>query len=87
LKLQIENFSESTLFDLRARLTQIFGKNNGISVGQTEVFWTDLTIDQACTPLSDVLSFVMTNFTVLDVRILEISMESVVQKVYDGALG
>jgi ABC-type uncharacterized transport system ATPase subunit len=28
----------------------------------------------------------MANFTVSDVRIVEISMENVVQKVYDGAL-
>lgn len=87
LKLQIENFSESTLNTLRTGLTHQFGENHGISIGQTEEFWTDLTIDQACTPLSDVLSFTMTNFSVFDVRIVEISMESVVQKVYNGALG
>jgi len=56
-------------------------------VAQTEEFWTDITFDQALTPLSDVLNFVMKNFSVLDVRIVEISMENVVQKVYDGALG
>jgi hypothetical protein len=32
------------------------------------------------------LSFVMGNFPVSDVRIVEIAMESVVRKVYDGAL-
>jgi hypothetical protein len=45
-----------------------------------------VTIDQARTPLSDVLTFVMNNFVVKDVRIVEISMENVVRKVYDGAL-
>jgi len=33
-----------------------------------------------------VLNTVMTSFPVYDVRIVEISMENVVQKVYDGAL-
>src|ERR1700690_800085 len=86
LKLQIDGFSESTLQDLGQKLAQRFGEKNGITTGRTEEFWTDLTIDQACTALSDVLSFVMANFPISDVRLLEISMESVVQKVYNGAL-
>jgi ABC-type uncharacterized transport system ATPase subunit len=61
--------------------------DSGITVAETEEFWTDVTIDQARTPLSEVLNFVMSNFKVDDVRILEISMEKVVRRVYDGALG
>ena len=86
LKLQIDNFTATTLNELREKLTERFGPENGIVVAETEEFWTDVTIDQARTPLSDVLSFVMGTFSVFDVRIVEISMESVVQKVYDGAL-
>lgn len=87
LKLQINDFSESTLQSLRDKLGARFGADHGITVAETEEFWTDVTIDQARTPLSDVLSFVMTAFPVFDVRIVEIAMENVVQKVYDGALG
>jgi len=87
LKLQIDNFSESTLTDLRTDLAKHFDVDHGIVVAQTEEFWTDVTIDQAHTPLSDVLNFVMSGFPVSDVRIVEISMENVVQRVYDGALG
>ena len=87
LKLQIDNFSGSTLDELKLKLTDCFGAGHGITIAETEEFWTDVTIDQARTPLSDVLSFVMNNFTVIDVRIVEISMENVVRKVYDGALG
>ena len=86
LKIQIDNFSETTLSDLRGKLETKFGAESGITVAETEEFWTDITIDQARTPLSDVLNFIMTNFSVFDVRIVEISMENVVQKVYDGAL-
>ena len=86
LKLQFDDFSGSTLNDLDIKLKQRFGEKNAISIGQTEDFWTDVTIDQARTPLSEVLGLVMTNFKVSDVRIVEISMESVVQKVYNGAL-
>ncbi len=86
LKLQIDDFNASTLPALRETLAERFGAGNGIVVAETEESWTDVTIDQARTPLSDVLSLVMSAFPVFDVRIVEISMESVVQKVYDGAL-
>jgi ABC-2 type transport system ATP-binding protein len=71
---------------LKNKLADKFGAGHGITISETEESWTDITIDQARTPLSDVLNFVMTNFSVFDVRIVEISMESVVRKVYDGAL-
>ena len=86
LKLQVDNFNKTTLQTLNEKLTERFGAGHGIAVGESEEFWTDVTIDQARTPLSDVLNHVMTNFPVSDVRIVEISMENVVRKVYDGAL-
>jgi ABC-2 type transport system ATP-binding protein len=86
LKLQIDDFTESTLQELIYKLNNCYGLEHGITVAETEEFWTDVTIDQARTPLSDVLSFVMNNFAVSDVRIVEISMENVVRRVYDGAL-
>ena len=87
LKLQIDNFNATTIQVLNDKLCDRFGVNAGITVAETEEFWTDVTIDQARTPLSDVLSFVISNFKVDDVRIVEISMENVVRRVYDGALG
>jgi ABC-type uncharacterized transport system ATPase subunit len=87
LKLQIDHFTDSTLQELTFKLMDCFGADHGISIAETEEFWTDVTIDQARTPLSDVLGVVMNNFRVIDVRIVEISMENVVRKVYDGALG
>jgi ABC-2 type transport system ATP-binding protein len=86
LKLQINGYSDATLAALRNQLTGQFGAGHGITIAQTEEYWTDITIDQARTRLSDVLGFVMSNFSVADVRIVEISMENVVRKVYDGAL-
>ena len=86
LKLQVDNFDSTTLAALRQRLGERFGAGSGIVVAETEEFWTDVTIDQARTPLADVLTFVIAGFPVCDVRIVEISMENVVQKVYAGAL-
>lgn len=87
IKVQIDEFSETTNQQLQDKLNDRFGPGNNISIAETEEFWTDVTIDQARTPLSDVLGFVMSSFKVSDVRIVEIAMENVVQKVYDGALG
>jgi ABC-2 type transport system ATP-binding protein len=86
LKLQIDHFTETTLPELTHKINDCFEGDHGITVAETEEFWTDLTIDQARTPLSEVLSFAMSNFPVSDVRIVEISMENVVRRVYDGAL-
>src|SRR5512144_1768951 len=57
LKLQIDNFEETTIQRLNDKLCEKFGLDSGISIAETEEFWTDVTIDQARTPLSDVLSF------------------------------
>lgn len=86
LKLQINGFDETTLGRLHAGLEQEFQAGDSIAVCESEEFWTDVTIDQSRTPLSDVLNYVMRSFPVFDVRIEEISMESVVQKIYEGAL-
>jgi ABC-2 type transport system ATP-binding protein len=87
LKLQISDFNQNTLPALASKFDERFGSNHGITIAETEEFWTDVTIDQARTPLSDVLGTVMAHFSVFDVRIVEIAMENVVQRVYDGALG
>jgi ABC-2 type transport system ATP-binding protein len=87
LQLQIHDFDALTLQALHDRFAERFGADHGITIGETEEYWTDVTIDQARTPLSDVLSFTMSNFPVFDLRIVEIAMENVVQKVYAGALG
>lgn len=87
IKLQINDFSPATLGALGDKFQGRFGDSHGITIGETEEFWTDVTIDQARTPLSEVLNTAMSNFPVADVRIVEVSMEHVVQKVYDGALG
>jgi hypothetical protein len=55
-------------------------------VDSTEAGWTDVMVNQDHIPLLDVLTLLMKEFTIQDVRILEIPMESVVQKIYDGAL-
>lgn len=86
LKVQVDNFTPQTPTDMEMALMKRFGENSGITINQSEESWSDITVDQSVTQLSDVLSFLMAEFAISDVRIVEISMENVVQKVYDGAL-
>jgi ABC-2 type transport system ATP-binding protein len=86
LEVQIAGANGGTADDIEARLAQRFGEEVGIMVRPGEESWVAITIDQARIPLSDVLNFMMTTFSVDDVRILEISMENVVQRIYEGAL-
>lgn len=86
IKLQINDFTPESVQDLTRDLAGHFPADSNITVAETEEFWTDVTIDQARTPLSDVLSHIMSTHSIADVRIVEISMENVVKKVYDGAL-
>jgi ABC-2 type transport system ATP-binding protein len=86
LKVQIHRFEEGTLDQLKARLDGQFGADCAIVVEHTEEGWTDVTVNQDRVPLLDVLHFVMEAFPIKDVRIVEISMENVVQRIYEGAL-
>jgi len=86
LKVQVRGYDDSTLTQIKAKLQSRFAPNGSLVVDSTEADWTDITVNQDHIPLLDVLSYLMTEFSIQDVRILEIPMESVVQKIYDGAL-
>ncbi|MBN1179496.1 MAG: ATP-binding cassette domain-containing protein [Anaerolineae bacterium] len=86
LKVQIHNYKEGTSDQLEAALGARFGGDAAIAVEHTETGWTDVTVNQDQVPLFDVLRFVMETLPIKDVRIVEISMENVVQQIYDGAL-
>ncbi len=87
LKVQIFGFADDSLASIRTRLSYKFGKKDGsIVVENTEPGWTDVTVNQKDVKLLDALSFLMSEFQAKDVRIVEVSMQSVVQKIYEGAL-
>ena len=86
LKVQIFGFADDTLGRLQARLTERFGQGIPIKIENTEPGWTDVTINQDQVSLLDVLSDLMAGFSVKDIRVVEMSVENVVQRIYDGAL-
>jgi ABC-2 type transport system ATP-binding protein len=86
LKVQIYDFNEDTLARLEKITLERFLQPDAIHFASNEEFWTDITINQEQAPLREVLNLVMSEFSMEDIRIEEISMENVVQKIYDGAL-
>ena len=83
LKMQIIPFTPETCDQAAARLQAQFGV--GFSVSADEEGWIDITINQEQVLLRDVLSFMMAEFKCNDVKITEISMGNVIQKVYEGS--
>lgn len=86
LKVQVYDYSEEAKQKMEDLILSKFPQKDAVHFGNSEEFWTDITINQDQAPLNEVLNLVMANFALEDVRILEISMENVVQKIYEGAL-
>ncbi len=86
LKVQIFGFNDETPEALRAKLAARFGTQVTIKIEHTEPGWTDVTINQDEVLLLDVLSCLMAEFAVKDIRVVEMSVENVVQRIYEGAL-
>jgi ABC-2 type transport system ATP-binding protein len=86
LKIQIFDYDDQTFDRLEGFLRQRFPQPDAIHLTSKEEYWTDITINQEQAPLREVLNLVMSQFSLEDVRIEEISMENVVQRIYDGAL-
>ena len=86
LKAQIFDYSDTTLANLAASLRARFPDPDAVHIEENEDFWTDIIINQDKAPLREVLNLVMSQCALEDIRIVEISMENVVQKIYGGAL-
>ncbi|HKJ27162.1 MAG TPA: AAA family ATPase, partial [Anaerolineales bacterium] len=86
LKVQVYDFND----EMRERMEEMtlaqFPEPDAVQFAVCEEHWTDITINQDKAPLREVLNFLMSAFSLEDIRIVEISMENVVQKIYDGAL-
>ena len=57
-----------------------------IDMSRADTHWYDITIDQDKANLSETLAWALNTLPVKDVKIEEISTESVIEKVYSGAL-
>jgi ABC-2 type transport system ATP-binding protein len=88
LKAQVRPFrGEETVKLVHEGLSANFTTNgDNISVRTVDPGWVNITVDQSEVPLMEVLNFALHTFDIKDVQIVEISMESVIRRVYGGAL-
>jgi ABC-type uncharacterized transport system ATPase subunit len=88
LKAQVRPFrGEETVRLVQEGLSANFQTNGGhITVRTVDPGWVNITVDQNEVPLMEVLNFALHTFDIKDVQIVEISMESVIRRVYGGAL-
>jgi ABC-2 type transport system ATP-binding protein len=83
LKIDLDNgFND----ELMAGINKKFPCQNPILIETHEDGWVDLTINQDELKLLDVLNYVMNILPIKDVKIEEIRTESVIRKIYEGAL-
>lgn len=72
--------------DFMADINKKFTCQNPILIETHEDGWVDFTINQDELKLLDVLNYVMNILPIKDVKIEEIRTESVIRKIYEGAL-
>ncbi len=85
LRLLAREGETDTMLALLPTVTERFAVS-AIDTENAASQWFSVTIDQEKTNLSDVLSWALTSLPVRDVKIQEISTESVIAKVYAGGL-
>ncbi|MEJ2757601.1 MAG: AAA family ATPase, partial [Anaerolineales bacterium] len=86
LKVQLYDYTDETHKRLEEMASNRFPAPEAVQFAENEEYWTDIIINQEKAPLREMLNLIMSEFSVEDIRIVEISMENVVQKIYDGAL-
>jgi ABC-2 type transport system ATP-binding protein len=85
LKMQFKNsgeISEKFIMVINSK----FKNNNEVQIGRIGNDWVDLVINQDNVQLIDILNFVMNEFSIKDIEIEDMHIESIVKKIYEGEL-
>ena len=87
LRVQVQPFEgDRTIALVKQALAEKYGDKREITVKSREDGWVDIIFRQDEIPLTDVLNFSMAQFIVRDVQIVELALEGVIRRIYDGAL-
>jgi ABC-2 type transport system ATP-binding protein len=84
LSLSIENESVKKAFC--EKIKSVFKKRNALTSEITDDGWINLTVNQDKIKFVDILNFATQKYQIKDVKIEEIKVENVIQKIYDGDL-
>ncbi|MDP4093718.1 MAG: ATP-binding cassette domain-containing protein [Bacillota bacterium] len=83
LKVSVDDMSEKNINDTIRIIESAFNQTKALTVNRSED-WIEIIVDQDKTALTDVLSFVINNIHVSDVKIEEVEAESIIRKIYEG---
>lgn len=85
LKAHFDPFDDTTVDRVRDVLCCRFEESKDLTIRSYETGWVNITVNQDAIPLLDVLNMAMSSFKIKDIQIVEISLESIIRRLYDGA--
>jgi ABC-type uncharacterized transport system ATPase subunit len=86
LRLDARGIPEEARSGIAHTLDAAFPAAGGFAVKVQETGWIDVVVDEDKAALLEVLSLLMRSYKVSDIKVEEIEMADVIQKVYQGAL-
>jgi ABC-2 type transport system ATP-binding protein len=87
LRLDVHGLSAEEIERLRAATLERAGAASGIEVGAAVSGWLGIAFDQEKIRLLELLTPILAEYRVKDIKVEEIEMEEVIRRVYRGALG
>jgi ABC-2 type transport system ATP-binding protein len=85
LRLNVQGLSAGEVEALKRRAAERAGA--GAVIGEAANGWLAIGFDQEKSPLLELLTPILAEFRVKDIKVEEIAMEEVIKRVYEGALG
>lgn len=87
LRVQVRPYEgDKTVDEVRQALVENYGEKRDFTVRSREEGWINITVRQDQMPLLEVLNFAMSRFFIRDVQIVELALEGVIRRIYEGAL-
>lgn len=87
LRVQVRPYEgDKTIDEVRQAMVEHYGDKRDFTVRSREEGWINISIHQDQLPLLEVLNFAMSRFAIRDVQIVELAIEGVIRRIYEGAL-
>jgi ABC-2 type transport system ATP-binding protein len=87
LRVQVRPYNgEQTVTDVKQALARHFDETREITVAGGEDGWIDIAFRQDLVALVDVLNRILADFVVHDVQVVELALEGVIRRIYEGTL-
>jgi len=86
LKMDFSSYKDNMLKTVDTKINEQFGKRSQIHVENLENNWIGITINQDEIKLLEVLTYLMGEYDLKDIKVEEIQTESIIKKIYEGEL-